>query len=206
MFSLLCLVLLIYNCELIGVILVSIFFEVFGNGVCFDLWVVVYVVVLLVLLLFVVCVMVVCGLFCIWLMLFVSIILFFGVFELDFYCEFYQCLNSLVFQYMLEDLKIVMSMFWYGFLVVCYLLVWVFVIWVLYWVFKVIDLVICLSQCKLCEDSVIVWLSVVVFWYVCGVVLFFCVLVCVFVVCGILCQGLLLCWGDVFIIEFMFVN
>ncbi|MEB0151098.1 LTA synthase family protein, partial [Pseudomonas sp. CCC2.2] len=44
--------------------------------------------------------------------------------EMDFYREFHQRLNGLVFQYVKEDPKTVMSMLWYGFPVVRYLLAW----------------------------------------------------------------------------------
>ena len=47
-----------------------------------------------------------------------------GITELDFYREFHQRLNSLVFQYMSEDPKTVVSMLWYGYPVVRYLLAW----------------------------------------------------------------------------------
>lgn len=65
---------------------------------------------LLVLSLFAVRAMAARGLFRTWLTLFASITLFLGVLELDFYREFHQRLNSLVFQYMSEDPKTVMSM------------------------------------------------------------------------------------------------
>ncbi|HIE0247502.1 TPA: LTA synthase family protein, partial [Pseudomonas aeruginosa] len=140
MFSLLRLALLIYNRELIGATPASTFLEAFGNGVRFDLRVVVYAVAPLVLSLFAVRAMAARGLFRTWLTLFASITLFLGVLELDFYREFHQRLNSLVFQYMSEDPKTVMSMLWYGFPVVRYLLAWAFATWVLYRVFKAIDL------------------------------------------------------------------
>src|SRR3546814_20363934 len=44
--------------------------------------------------------------------------------DMDFYREFHQRLNGLVFQYVQEDPKTVMSMLWYGFPVVRYLLAW----------------------------------------------------------------------------------
>lgn len=155
MFSLLRLALLIYNRELIGATPVSTFLEAFGNGVRFDLRVVVYAVAPLVLSLFAVRAMAARGLFRTWLTLFASITLFLGVLELDFYREFHQRLNSLVFQYMSEDPKTVMSMLWYGFPVVRYLLAWAFATWVLYRVFKAIDLATRPSQRKPREDSVI---------------------------------------------------
>ena len=47
---------------------------------------------------------------------------FLAVLELDFYHEFHTRLNSLVFQYIKEDPKTVISMLWYGFPVIRYLL------------------------------------------------------------------------------------
>ena len=198
MFSLLRLALLIYNRELIGATPASTFLEAFGNGVRFDLRVVVYAVAPLVLSLFAVRAMAARGLFRTWLTLFASITLFLGVLELDFYREFHQRLNSLVFQYMSEDPKTVMSMLWYGFPVVRYLLAWAFATWVLYRVFKAIDLATRPSQRKPREDSVIARPSAAAPWYVRGVVLFLCVLVCVLAARGTLRQGPPLRWGDAF--------
>lgn len=206
MFSLLRLALLIYNRELIGATPASTFLEAFGNGVRFDLRVVVYAVAPLVLSLFAVRAMAARGLFRTWLTLFASITLFLGVLELDFYREFHQRLNSLVFQYMSEDPKTVMSMLWYGFPVVRYLLAWAFATWVLYRVFKAIDLVTRPSQRKPREDSVIARPSAAAPWYVRGVVLFLCVLVCVLAARGTLRQGPPLRWGDAFTTESMFAN
>jgi len=206
MFSLLRLALLIYNRELIGATPASTFLEAFGNGVRFDLRVVVYAVAPLVLSLFAVRAMAARGLFRTWLTLFASITLFLGVLELDFYREFHQRLNSLVFQYMSEDPKTVMSMLWYGFPVVRYLLAWAFATWVLYRVFKAIDLATRPSQRKPREDSVIARPSAAAPWYVRGVVLFLCVLVCVLAARGTLRQGPPLRWGDAFTTESMFAN
>ncbi|MBJ3773878.1 hypothetical protein JEQ20_25810, partial [Klebsiella pneumoniae] len=61
------------------------------------------------------------GFFRLWLTVASSIALFLGLMEMDFYREFHQRLNGLVFQYVKEDPKTVMSMLWYGFPVVRYL-------------------------------------------------------------------------------------
>ncbi len=50
------------------------------------------------------------------------LITFLAVLELDFYKEFHQRLNSLVFEYMKEDPQTVLSMVWFGFPVIRYLL------------------------------------------------------------------------------------
>jgi len=48
--------------------------------------------------------------------------IFLGIAELDFYREFHARLNSIAFQYLKEDPKTVLSMLWFGFPVVRYLL------------------------------------------------------------------------------------
>jgi len=58
----------------------------------------------------------------IWLGFAMVLFSFLAVLELDFYHEFHTRLNSLVFQYIKEDPKTVMSMLWHGFPVLRYLL------------------------------------------------------------------------------------
>ncbi|MGV8422252.1 hypothetical protein ACV35O_32830, partial [Pseudomonas aeruginosa] len=62
------------------------------------------------------------------------------------------------------------------------------------------------SQRKPREDSVIARPSAAAPWYVRGVVLFLCVLVCVLAARGTLRQGPPLRWGDAFTTESMFAN
>lgn len=57
----------------------------------------------------------------VWLGIVAFIYSFLAVLELDFYREFHARLNSLVFQYIKEDPKTVVSMLWYGFPVLRYL-------------------------------------------------------------------------------------
>jgi len=57
-----------------------------------------------------------------WLGFWLLVFSFLAVLELDFYREFHTRLNSLVFQYLKEDPKTVVSMLWYGFPVVRLLL------------------------------------------------------------------------------------
>ncbi len=56
-----------------------------------------------------------------WLAAIALLFSFLAVLELDFYHEFHARLNSLVFQYIKEDPKTVVSMLWYGFPVLRYL-------------------------------------------------------------------------------------
>ena len=58
---------------------------------------------------------------CLWLSAYAGLITFLAVLELDFYKEFHQRLNSLVFEYLKEDAATVLSMIWFGFPVLRYL-------------------------------------------------------------------------------------
>ncbi|MCB1614416.1 MAG: sulfatase-like hydrolase/transferase [Pseudomonadales bacterium] len=58
----------------------------------------------------------------IWLTVYGTLLAFLAVLELDFYQEFHQRLNSLVFEYVKEDPETVLSMIWYGFPVIRYLI------------------------------------------------------------------------------------
>ena len=118
------LALLVYNREMILDTPASTFLEAFGNGLRLDIRLVVYLLIPLLLALFSVRAMAARGLFRVWLTVASSIALFLGLMEMDFYREFHQRLNGLVFQYVKENPKTVMSMLWYGFPVVRYLLAW----------------------------------------------------------------------------------
>ena len=124
MFSLLRVALLAYNSSMILDTPASTFLEAFANGLRFDLRLVVYLSIPLLLALFSARAMAARGLFRLWLTVVSSIALFLGLMEMDFYREFHQRLNGLVFQYVKEDPKTVTSMLWYGFPVVRYLLAW----------------------------------------------------------------------------------
>ncbi|MCY1339786.1 Phosphoglycerol transferase I [compost metagenome] len=196
MFSLLRLALFLYNRELIGNTPAATFFEAFITGMRFDIRAVVYGIAPLVFALAAGPAMAARGLWRIWLTIFASITLFLGVLELDFYREFHQRLNSLVFQYMSEDPKTVMSMLWYGFPVVRYMLAWAFATWVLYSVFKRIDLATRPSATG----------PQLAAWYLRVPVLLLVVLVCVAAARGTLRQGPPLRWGDAFTTDSMFAN
>jgi len=59
-----------------------------------------------------------------WLWMFSSLFIFCSLLELEFYKEFQQRLNSLVFVYLREDPKTVLSMIWLGYPVIQLLLAW----------------------------------------------------------------------------------
>ena len=139
MLSLVRLALLIYNSDMIGDTPYSTVAEGLLNGLRFDLRVVVYLSVPLLLATLSPWAMAQRGLFRFWLTITSSVVMFLGLMEMDFYREFHQRLNGLVFQYIKEDPKTVLSMLWYGFPVVRYLLAWLFGTWLLSLLFKGID-------------------------------------------------------------------
>ncbi len=139
MYSLLRVALLVYNREQIGGATAAVLGEAFFNGLRFDLRLAVVACLPMLLALPSLRAMSARGFFRVWLTVFASVTLFLGVIELDFYREFNQRLNGLVFQYLKEDPKTVLSMIWYGFPVVRYLLAWALASWLLAWVFRKLD-------------------------------------------------------------------
>ncbi len=133
------LALLIYNSDQIGVTPALTFAEAFFNGLRFDLRLVAAACFPLLLALLSDKAMAARAFFCFWLTGVASITLLLGIIELDFYREFNQRLNGLVFQYLKEDAKTVLSMLWFGFPVLRYLLAWAIVTWLLARVFRTID-------------------------------------------------------------------
>lgn len=141
LFTLLRLLLLLYNHELIGDTPMTTFITAFGTGLRFDLRVIAFASLPLVFTMASSRLMALRGLFRAWLTLLASVALFLGVVELDFYREFHQRLNSLVFQYIGEDPQTVVSMIWNGFPVVGYLLGWALATWLIVRVLRWCDLV-----------------------------------------------------------------
>src|SRR5687767_14408997 len=103
LYTLLRIALLVYNREMIGDTPASAFVEAMLNGMRFDLRLTVYLLIPLILALFSARIMAMRGFFRFWLTLVASLTLFFGLMEMDFYREFHQRLNGLVFQYVKED-------------------------------------------------------------------------------------------------------
>ncbi len=141
LYSLLRVALLVYNREQTGGATVAVLAEAFFNGLRFDLRLAVWACLPLLLALPSLRAISARAFFRHWLTVFASLTLFLGIVELDFYREFNQRLNSLVFQYMKEDPKTVLSMVWYGFPVVRYLLAWGAASYMLAWTFRKLDLV-----------------------------------------------------------------
>ncbi|MDN7141111.1 LTA synthase family protein [Pseudomonas sp. JQ170] len=203
MLSLVRLALLIYNSDMIGDTPMSTVAEGFLNGLRFDLRVVVYLSIPLLLAVLSARAMAARGLFRAWLTITSSIVMFLGLMELDFYREFHQRLNGLVFQYVKEDPKTVLSMLWYGFPVVRYLLAWIFGTWLLSLVFKGIDR---LTRPRGTYENNVAGSRSVAPWYVRGVVFFMILLVAVIAARGTLRQGPPMRWGDAFTTDSNFVN
>lgn len=197
------LALLIYNREQIGATGAGAFIEAFGNGLRFDIRLAVYLLVPVIIATLFTASMRWRGLFRLWLTLASSVMVLLGVMELDFYKEFHQRLNGLVFQYVKEDPKTVLSMLWYGYPVVRYLLAWALVTWLISLLFKAADR---LSRPREALAGQATGVPRVAPWY--GRVLVFFVLLCVAVVAarGTLRQGPPLRWGDAYTTDSNFAN
>lgn len=195
------LALLIYNSDQIGVTPALTFAEAFFNGLRFDLRLVAAACFPLLLALLSDKAMAARAFFCFWLTGVASITLLLGILELDFYREFNQRLNGLVFQYLKEDAKTVLSMLWFGFPVLRYLLAWAIVTWLLARVFRTIDRRTRLRIANPAAASLASggWLTRLGVFVVC-------ILLMVLAVRGTLRQGPPLRWGDAFTTDSIFAN
>ena len=192
--------LLVYNRELIGITPAASFAEAFFNGLRFDLRVVVYACIPLLLSLLSVRAMAARGLQRFWLTGFASITLFLGLSELDFYREFHQRLNSLVFQYFQEDPRTVLSMLWNGFPVGRYLLVWAVATWLLDKLFKGLD------RLSRPTPKALSSATGAPAWHWRIATFCACLLLAVIAARGHISQGPPLRWGDAYTTESMFAN
>ncbi len=187
--------LLAYNHALIANTPASTFVEAFLNGARFDLRLIVYLCVPLSLSLLSVRAMRARRLHVAWLTVASSLCLFLAVTELNFYREFHQRLNSLVFQYMQEDLGTVTSMIWNGFPVLRLLLVWALATLLLAWLFRRIE-----RATRAPEHAVAPR------WPARTAVFVLFLLVCVVAARGTLRSGPPLRWGDAYTTDSMFAN
>lgn len=130
-----------------------------------------------------------------WLVGFGSLGLFLGIVELDFYHEFNQRLNGLVFQYLSEDPKTVLSMLWHGYPVAGHLLAWALATALLAWMVRRID--------ALTRGRTIAAQSR---WHVRLPVLALCLLLAGLAMRGTLRQGPPLRWGDAYTTDSLFAN
>ena len=203
MLSVLRVALLVYNREMILDTPASTFLEAFANGLRFDVRLVVYISIPLLLALFSARIMAARGFFRFWLTIASSIALFLGLMEMDFYREFHQRLNGLVFQYVKEDPKTVMSMLWYGFPVVRYLLAWAVGTWLLSLAFKGADRA---TRPRGPFSGGSIGTRQIAPWYVRIGVFVVCMLICVVAARGTLRQGPPLRWGDAYTTNSNFAN
>ncbi|MDD2160642.1 LTA synthase family protein [Pseudomonas sp. MIL19] len=199
LYSLLRLALLVYNHELIGETTANDLLEAFGNGLRFDLRVVVFVLAPLLLVMGSRRLMAARTWQLAWLSFAASLTLFLGVLELDFYREFHQRLNALVFQYLGEDPTTVMSMLWHGFPVGRYLIAWALASWLLFKALQAIHRLVPPADPRLSPAAGERW-----YWRVSVFTL--CLFIAVLAVRGTLRQGPPLRWGDASTTESVFAN
>ncbi|WOD11379.1 LTA synthase family protein [Pseudomonas sp. NyZ704] len=191
--------LLAYNHELIGDTPLADWQEAFVNGLRFDLRVTGYVAIPLLLSILSPWLMARRKWQRIWLTFAASLISLLGILELDFYREFHQRLNNLVFQYLREDPTTVISMLWHGFPVARLLLAWAGLTLLWWWFFSVIDRSTRERPALLNRQYMNTWgMRVSVF--------VLCLLVTVVAMRGTLRQGPPLRWGDAYTTETVFAN
>ena len=131
--------LLAYNHEMIGTTKAVHFIEAFFNGLRFDLRVSIYLLLPLFLALLYAPWRNFRRSMLAWLVVSSSLSGLLGIIELDFYREFHQRLNSIVFQYLNEDPSTVISMLWHGFPVLKLLLAWLLISGLCYLAFSSIE-------------------------------------------------------------------
>jgi len=202
LFALLRLGLLLFNRELIGSTPLASFVEAFGNGLRFDLRLTVYILLPLLLGVLSMRMMAARGLLRLWLSVCASLTILLGLIELNFYREFHQRLNSLVFQYLQEDPATVLSMLWHGFPVLQLLASWGVASAAMYALFGWLE--------RLTRGAPAVREAGArrrgSTWYTRTAVFTLLVLVSVVAARGTLRQGPPLRWGDAFTTESMFAN
>ncbi|MDO9618533.1 MAG: LTA synthase family protein [Pseudomonas sp.] len=199
LYSLLRLALLVYNHELIGQTTTNDLLEAFGNGLRFDLRLVAFALAPLILVIGSRRLMAARTWQLTWLSVVASLTLFLGVLELDFYREFHQRLNALVFQYLGEDPATVMSMLWHGFPVGRYLIAWALASWLLFKALQAIHRLAPPADPRLSAAAGERW-----YWRIS--VLTLCLFLAVLAVRGTLRQGPPLRWGDASTTESVFAN
>ncbi len=201
--------LLIYNFELIRDIPLTSIIESFFNGSRFDLRVVAYLCIPLTLSLCSQRAMMARRTLRLWLHAAGSLLILLGMIELDFYREFHQRLNSLVFQYLQEDPATVLSMLWNGFPVLRLLLAWAILSTALYLALIKVD-----RMTRGCKVAVLpakrvnlsAQLSRQGGFTNSFLILFIFIIVSVIAARGTLRQGPPLRWGDAFTTEYLFTN
>lgn len=130
----------------------------------------------------------------VWLTFIASVMVFLAIVELDFYHEFHTRLNSLVFEYMREDPATVLSMIWYGFPVITYLIIITLLITTLFFIFNYNSKILVAESPQNAHYSLRMTAFIVV------------LLISVVGARGTLRQGPPLRWGDAFQSQYLFAN
>ena len=188
--------LLAYNYEMVTSSSTADLFEAFINGIRFDLRLIVYVSAPLVLGLLIPWLMNRRRLLVTWLTISAAFSILLGIVELDFYREFHQRLNSLVFQYLNEDPATVLSMLWHGFSVITLLGSWLACSLIMYFLFSWAERKTRIYRTAYTGYSYLTQ----------GIVFSICLVICVIAARGTLRQGPPLRWGDAYTTHSMFAN
>jgi phosphoglycerol transferase MdoB-like AlkP superfamily enzyme len=202
MFALLRLGLLLFNRELIGSASRADLVEAFTNGARFDLRAIVFIMLPLLLAPLSLRLMAARRAFSYWLGGCASLAILIGLVELNFYREFHQRLNSLVFQYLQEDPATVLSMLWHGFPVLQLLAAWGVLSLLMFVLFVRLER---LTRTGIATSQGIGYRATAG-WASRATVLLLLVLVSVVAARGTLRQGPPLRWGDAFTTDSMFAN
>ncbi len=188
--------LLAYNQEMLGSTSGADLVEAFSNGLRFDLRLIVYVSIPLLLGIAIPWLMNQRRFLVGWLTVSAGVSILLGIIELDFYREFHQRLNSLVFQYLNEDPATVLSMLWHGFPVLTLLSAWLVCTVVMYVLFSVAERT---TRAYTAADQGYSYITQ-------GVTFALCLVICVVAARGTLRQGPPLRWGDAYTTHSMFAN
>ncbi len=188
--------LLAYNHEMIGSSSTADLFEAFTNGLRFDLRLIVYISIPLVLGIVIPWLMNQRRLLVAWMAFAAALSILLGIVELDFYREFHQRLNSLVFQYLNEDPATVLSMLWHGFPVITLLSTWLTCTLVMYFLFSWAE-----RKTRIYSTT-----HTGYSYFTQGITFSICLVICVVAARGTLRQGSPLRWGDAYTTHSMFAN
>ncbi len=188
--------LLAYNHEMLSGTSTADLVEAFSNGLRFDLRFIVYVSAPLLLAILIPWLMKQRRLLVAWMTFTAAVSILLGIIELDFYREFHQRLNSLVFQYLNEDPATVLSMLWHGFPVISLLSAWLVCTLVMYFLFSWTERK---TRIYSTTHSCYNYLAQ-------GVTFSLCLVICVVAARGTLRQGAPLRWGDAYTTHSMFAN
>lgn len=188
--------LLAYNHEMLGGASTADLIEAFTNGLRFDLRLIVYVSIPLVLSIIIPWLMNHRRILVAWMTFTAAISILLGIVELDFYREFHQRLNSLVFQYLNEDPATVLSMLWHGFPVITLLSAWLACSLVMYFLFSWAERKTRIYSATHTNYSYLTQ----------GITFSIGLVICVVAARGTLRQGPPLRWGDAYTTHSMFAN